>query len=131
MPLTNAGRNFIAEAIIDDSNPTFFTEANAAIGVGNSSSNATPGEIAGQTDLLGTKTRQGMETAFPSRTNNSIDFKAEFGSAVANFDWEEWGVFNDDGTGGIMLNRKVESLGTKVEGSTWVLTVTLTFNIGS
>ena len=71
-----------------------------------------------------------MEASFPTRTANAIDFKASFGSSVGNFAWAEWGVFNHASTG-VMLNRKVEALGTKASGSTWVLTVTLTIAIGS
>lgn len=131
MPLTNAGRNFIAEAIINDDEPTFFDNANAAIGVGNSGASGEPGDVAGQTDLQGaSKLRKGMEDNFPDRTNNAIDFKSEFGGDDANWDWLEWGVFNDAPTGGVMFNRKAENLGTKASGSTWMLTVTLTINIG-
>ena len=130
MPLTNAGRNFFAQAIINDS-PTFFNNDNAAIGVGNSGANGDPGDVAGQTDLLGAqKVRKGMEDTFPNRENNVIDFKSEFGADDGNFNWLEWGVFNNAPTGGTMLNRKSEDLGTKVQGSTWIITVTLTINIG-
>jgi len=128
MGLTNAGRDFIAQAIINDSTPTFFTNAAAYIGVGDSDT----AFAASQTNLQAAtnKVRVGMESTFPDRTDNAIDFKSSFGSSVANWVWNEWGVFNDETTG-VMLNRKVEALGTKVEGSTWVLTVTLTITIGS
>jgi hypothetical protein len=127
MGLTNAGRNFIAQAVINDATPTFFTNANARIGVGDSST----AFAAAQTDLQAAtnKVRVAMEGGFPTRTDNAIDFKAEFGTAVGNFAWQEWGVFND-ASAGIMFNRKVENLGTKVEGSTWILTVTLTISLG-
>lgn len=122
MALTTAGRNFIAQAIINDS-PTFFTNSNAYIGVGDS----TTAFSAAHTDLQAAtnKVRVGMEATFPTRTDNALTFKSSFGSAVGNFAWQEWGVFNAS-SGGVMLNRKVESLGTKASGSTWVLTVTLT-----
>jgi hypothetical protein len=128
MGLTNAGRDFIAGAIINDSSPTFFDNTNAYIGVGD-------GDTAfavGQSDLQAAtnKVRVGMEDTYPSITDNAIDFKAEFGTDAANWQWNEWGVFNDS-SAGTMLNRKVENLGTKVAGSTWVLTVTLTVGIGS
>jgi len=128
MGLTNAGRDFIAQAIINDDTPTFFTNAAAYIGVGDSDGVF----AASQTNLQAAtnKVRVGMETNFPARTDNAIDFKSSFGSSVANWVWNEWGVFNHETTG-VMLNRKVEALGTKVEGSTWVLTVTLTITIGS
>ena len=130
MPLTNVGRNFIAAAIIDDGPPTFFTNANARIGVGDSGASATPSDIAGQTDLQGSnKARVGMESTYPQIATNALTFRSEYGTAVGNFDWEEWGVFNA-ASEGVMLNRKVESLGTKAAGSTWVLTVTVTVTLG-
>lgn len=111
---------------------TYFNNANAAIGVGDSSAAA----AATQTNLQATtnKLRKGMDATYPQHTDGtasgsaSITFKSTFGTADANFAWNEWGLFNSatDGTGR-MLNRKVESLGTKTSGS-WVLTITLTLS---
>ncbi len=126
MPMTNAGRDFIAAAIINDGPPTLFTNANAYIGVGSGST----AFAATQTDLQGaSKTRKGMESGFPTRSNNELTFKSSFGTDDANHAWAEWGVFNASSSG-IMLSRKVEDLGTKTTG-TWVFTATLTLNIGS
>lgn len=123
MALTNTGRNFIAKSIINDS-PTFFNEENAHIGVGDSTSSFSPD----QEDLQGSsKTRKLVDEA-PSRATNEIQFKSIFNTGEANHEWKEWGVFNSS-TGGEMLNRKVENLGTK-SGGVWVLTVTLSVNIG-
>ena len=121
MALTTAGRNFIAQAIINDT-PTFFDNANAHIGVGDSTTDFS----AAQTDLQAAtnKLRKGMEVGYPTRSDNVLTFKASFGDAEANWVWNEWGVFNAD-TYGVMINRKVESLGTKA-GGTWNLTVTNT-----
>jgi len=126
MALTNAGRNFIAQAIMNDT-PTFYTNANARIGVGDSST----AFAANQTDLQATtnKLRVAMESGFPTRTDNLLTFKSSFGSSDANYAWNEWGIFNN-ASAGVMLNRKVEALGTKSSG-TWVLTVELTVTIGS
>ncbi len=125
MALTNSGRDFIAACIINDGSPVFFNNANAHIGVGDSTAAFSPS----QTDLQASsnKVRKGMEANFPTRTNNQLVFKSSFGPTEANFSWREWGVFNAS-SGGVMLNRKVENLGTKSSG-TWVLTVTLTINI--
>jgi hypothetical protein len=122
MALTTAGRNFIAEAIINYDTPTFFDNSNAYLGVGDS----TTAFAAAQTDLQAptNKLRKGMEDTYPSVATNVISFKASFGESDANFAWNEWGVFNSSSTG-TMLSRKVESLGTKASG-TWNLTVTLT-----
>lgn len=122
MALTNAGRDFIAAAIINNGPPTFFTNANAYIGVGDSST----AFAAGQTDLQAAtnKVRVAMEATYPQISTNQLTFKSSYGAGVAEWAWNEWAVFNAAASG-TMLNRKVESLGTKSSG-TWDLTVTLT-----
>lgn len=98
-----------------------FDNANSTIGVGDSST----AEVASQTDLQAATNKQynGMEATYPSRTDETLSFKASFGSAEANFAWHEWVV--KQGASGICLNRKVDSLGTKASG-TWTLEVGLT-----
>jgi hypothetical protein len=124
MSLSNAGRDFMAGAIVG-SETTLFTTANAQIGVGDS----TTAFAATQTDLQAAtnKLRKAMDSGYPTRSANVLTFKSTFGSSEANFAWNEWSVFNA-ASAGTMLNRKVESLGTKASGSTWVLTVTITVN---
>jgi hypothetical protein len=127
MPLTNAGRDFIAQAIIDDS-PTFFDNDTARIGVGDSNA----AFAVGQTDLQAgaNKIRKEMEASYPQRAANVLTFRSVYAALEANFVWNEWGVFNDPAAG-VMLNRKVENLGTKTSAAVWQLTVTLTVTIGS
>lgn len=121
MPLTNAGRNYLAGAIV--ANPsTLFNNANAYLGVGD----GTTAFNASQTDLQGTnKYRQGMESTYPQISTNVVTFRSLYATGNANFAWEEWGTFNAS-TSGTMLNRKVESLGTKTSSASWQLTVDLT-----
>ncbi|MFN3656839.1 MAG: hypothetical protein ACK4UO_06265 [Pseudolabrys sp.] len=127
MPLTEAGRDFIASAIINDS-PTFFTNANARLGAGDS----TAAFDAADTDLqaASNKLRKAMEATYPQRTGNVLTFRSLFGTSEGNFNWNEWGLFNA-GSGGVMLNRKVENLGTKASTQSWQLTVDLTVAIGA
>jgi hypothetical protein len=108
---------------------TFYNNANAAIGVGDSATAA----AAGQTDLQAAtnRLRKGMDATYPQHTdgtavaNNTITFRSTFGNAEANFTWNEWGVFNSPTAAtGRMLNRAVQALGAKASGS-WQLTVTL------
>lgn len=110
---------------------TNFATANAYIGVGDSSTAA----AATQTDLqaASNKLRKGMDSTYPQHTdgtgastNAQVVFRSTFASGDANWVWNEWGVFNGS-TGGRMLNRKVESLGTKTTG-TWTLTITLSLS---
>lgn len=109
---------------------TYFNNAQAAIGVGSDSGTAA---AATQTNLQGaSKLRKAMDSTYPQHTDAttsgaaSIIFRSTFATTDANFAWNEWGVFNSttDGTGR-MLNRKVESLGTKTSSASWQFTVTL------
>lgn len=114
--LVNAGIQVMLDKLIGAAG-TVFDNANAKIGVGDSTTAA----AAGQTDLqaVTNKLRKGMEAGFPSRAGQTMSWKASFGAAEANFAWQEWAIFNAL-TAGTMLNRKVESLGTKTTG-TWTL----------
>jgi hypothetical protein len=121
MALTDAGRNHMVAASIGEA-VTAFNNANSHIGVGDS----TTAFAAGQTDLVGTnKLRKAMDATYPTRSTNVLTFRSTFGTGDANFAWNEWAVFNA-ATGGTMLNRKVESLGTKTNTQTWQFTTTLT-----
>lgn len=124
MALTNAGRDHLVQAGIGSA-VTAFNNANAHIGVGDSST----AFAATQTDLQAAtnKTRKAMDATYPSGAANVITFRSTFGTADANFAWNEWGVFNAS-TGGTMMNRKVEALGTKTNTQTWQFTVTLTYS---
>jgi hypothetical protein len=104
---------------------TAFNNANARIGVGDSSTAAT----VGQTDLQAAtnKLRKAMDATFPSRTGTTISFKSSFTSGEANWAWNEWGIFNAASGATSMLNRKVESLGTKSSG-TWTLQTDITIS---
>lgn len=103
---------------------TVFSNANAYIGVGDSTTAAS----AGQTDLQAAtnKFRDAMEATYPSRSGNVLTFRSAFATGEANFAWEEWAIFNGS-SGNTMLNRKVQALGTKTSG-TWTLTVTVTIS---
>ena len=95
----------------------------AQIGVGDSATAADPT----QTDLLAAtnKTYKTMESGFPTSTTQKATFKSSFGSADANYAWNEWVV--KQVTSAVCLNRKVESLGTKSTG-TWTLEVDITLS---
>lgn len=132
MPITNAAILRIAATLIGEAT-TAYNNANAYIGVGN----GTTAFATSQTDLVGTSIKKGMASGYPTRTGTpatTLTFRANFGTAEANFTWNEWGIFNGSGagtagpTGVVMLNRKVESpnLGTKTSAEVWQLTVTVT-----
>ena len=125
MALTTAGVNFLAQAALGQG--TFFNAANARIGVGDGGDAFS---IA-QTDLMGAnKLRKVMDTDYPILTPPTVTFRSTFRTNEANFDWKEWGVFNA-ASGGVMLNRVVESNVTKQDNQTWILEVAITFAIGT
>lgn len=112
---------------------TYFNTAQAAIGVGDSNTAA----AATQTDLQATtnKLRVGMVASFPQHTDgvisaaNTITFRSTFDTTQANFAWEEAGVFNSATAGtGRMLNRKVQSMGTKSNTASWQITFSLSIS---
>lgn len=125
MALTTAGLNFITQAVVGSGTP--FNSANMRLGVGD----GTAAFAVGQTDLQGTnKYRKAVDTGYPTVSGATITMRSTFAQAEANFAWNEWGIFNA-ATGGVMLNRVVESNGTKQNNQTWILDVSITFSIGT
>lgn len=122
MPLTNAGRDEMIDGITGGS-VTTFDNTNSYIGVGDSSTAFS----AAHTDLQAAtnKLRKAQDATYPQRSTNVLTFRSTFGTGDANFAWNEWGVFNAS-SAGVMLTRKVESLGTKPSSQTWQFTATLT-----
>jgi hypothetical protein len=124
MALTNAFRDFVA-TIVTGGGGTAFNNANAYIGVGN----GTTAFAATQTDLVGaSKFRKAMDATYPQVASGAITFRSTFGTADANFAWEEWGVFNAS-TAGTMMNRVVQANGTKANTETKQVTVTITLSV--
>lgn len=124
--LVNLARDMFLDALIGGASYARFSNANAALGVGDSSTAA----AAGQTDLQAAtnKLRKGMDAGYPIRTGNAVAWRATFGTSEGNFAWNERGVFNAT-SGGQMLSRKVVSLGTKTSANSWQLTATDTLGI--
>lgn len=123
--LVNAGINAML-TLLAGGGGTAFNNANAYLGVGDSTTAA----AAGQTDLQAAtnKLRKAMNATYPTYgTSQQIVFQSDFGSSEANFAWEEFGTFNAS-SGGTMLNRKVSAQGTKISGQTWRLTMTITIS---
>lgn len=117
-----AGVNEMWKLITGQSSNTF-SNAQAQIGIGDSSTAAS----AGQTDLQAAtnKTYVAMDASFPSVPSaGAVQFKSTFGTSSANYAWAEFVVKH--GTSGICLDRGVSAMGTKASGTTWVSTLTLT-----
>lgn len=125
MPLTNAFRDYVVNGIVNPSTMTPFNSANAHLGVGD----GTTAFSASQVDLTGTnKVRKPMNSGYPQVSAPTITFAAAFSGSEANFTWNEWGIFNAS-SGGVMMLRTVENLGTKSSGAVWELVVSITFAV--
>jgi hypothetical protein len=125
--LLNAGITRLLNLLVAAGATQAYDATHCRIGVGDSSTAA----AATQTDLqAATNKLYHLVDSAPSVAAQTVTFVATFGSSEANFAWAEWGI--DVGTAtnttGVapMLNRKVQSMGTKASGATWVFTVTIT-----
>ncbi|MFB3882870.1 MAG: hypothetical protein ACE149_16520 [Armatimonadota bacterium] len=101
-----------------------FSEANACIGVGDSGAVAADTQTGLQAAT--NKAYVGMDTGYPvvgALADKKVTFRATFDGDTANFAWEEITVANGNSDSADNLNRKVESLGTKSAGNSWVVTV--------
>jgi hypothetical protein len=87
-------------------------------------------ESATQTGLQAAtnKTYKAMDATYPQRSNQTAEWRATFGSAEANYAWEEYTVVNAASDTGKNLNRKISSKGTKASGETWTLSLQITFS---
>lgn len=124
--LLNEGiQELIMLAMGTTGSPTAFNNANARIGVGDSSAaeNATHTDLQAATNKL----YKAMEATYPQRSNQTVTFRSVFGSTDANWAWNEFSVDNG-GTALKNLNRKVSSQGTKAAGQSWTVDVAITFS---
>lgn len=132
--LTTAGLTRLT-SLLTGAGGTAVTATTARLGVGNSATAA----AVGQTDLqasAGSGNRQFkvMDATYPQTAAGVLTVRSSFATGEGNFAWAEWGI--DIGTATVtdgttvnaaLLNRAVQSLGTKVSG-VWVLTATITIS---
>lgn len=126
MGMSNAARDLVVAALVSGTISPAFNNANASIGVGDSAT----AYANTQTDLQAAtnKYRKGMDATYPTVATNVLTFRATFTTGEANYAWNEWGVFNTTSqSGGTILNRKQEALGTKPGTQSWQFVATLTF----
>lgn len=130
MGLTNAACAFHATNMIGGS-VTLFDNANAALGVGDDSTGFSTSQTKLQAEVNATNAkRKSVDSGYPIQDpesagdNNKVRYQATFAQAEGNFQWNEWGLFNDVTAGaGVMHNREVETIGTKANKATWVFQV--------
>lgn len=119
----NAGITRIWELVLGSSTATF-TNAEAQVGIGDSSTAA----AASQTDLqaASNKTWKAMDATYPQQSAQSLIFRSTFLTSDANYVWAEFAVRRS--TGALLLNRGVSAMGTKTSAGQWVATVTLSIS---
>jgi hypothetical protein len=129
--LTNVGIQQLQQRLV--AAEQVWTTSNGALGVGTSTTAA----AATDTNLLGGSKYFQVWGVQPAAASQVMTFVSTFGTSVANFAWEEWGVVIPDTattytsgttlqTNYVLLNRKVVNLGTKTSAQSWTLTVTIT-----
>jgi hypothetical protein len=108
----NVGLQYLIDMICGIGSTTKWDNSNARLGVGTDSTAASPS----QTDLIdASPTWKAMDTSYPQRSGQTAEWRATFGSGDANEAWNEYAVDNGV-TAHKLLNRKVESKGTKASG---------------
>ena len=122
--LLNAGIN-ILWTLVGGTGATKYDNGNAYIGVGDSTS----GAVATQTALQASsnKTYAAMNGGYPTYGASQLaTWQSTFASGVANYPWNEIGIFNAAAGGGTMLDRAQQAMGTKASGTSWISTVQIT-----
>jgi hypothetical protein len=122
----NEGLQELIDLICGLGTPTKWDNTNARLGIGDS--NTAPD--ASQTGLQAetSKAYKAMDSTYPQRNGQTVEWRATFGPSDANFTWEEFTVVNSADDTGKNLNRKVASKGTKASGETWTLSLQITFS---
>jgi hypothetical protein len=120
--LLTAGATALFNRLANLGSVTAFDATNGRIAVGDSATAV----AVGQTDLqaVTNKMRKVFDSA-PVISTNSYTAVATFATGDANWAWNEAGVANS-ASGAVLLNRIVQSFGTKTAALTWVTTAILT-----
>jgi hypothetical protein len=105
---------------------TSFAEANAYIGVGDSNTAA----AATQTGLQAATNKAyiAMESGYPTRTNQTMTWRAVFDTTDGNYNWREFTVANGNSDAADNMNRVVSDQGTKASGQVWTVELNITLS---
>src|SRR3569833_1908993 len=95
--LRNEGIGELLDLFIGAGGTTAFSNANARLGVGDDTTAA----AAGQPDLQAApnKAYKAMASTYPSRSGQTLTFRAVFGGSDANYAWNEFVVDNGSTAG--------------------------------
>ena len=106
--------------------PVAYSNANARLGVGDSTTAASSTQTGLQAPT--NKLYKAMLAGYPTTTSQQAVFKSSFAGAQANFSWQEFSVVNSSVEGGKNLVRKVSNQGVKTSGQVWTLQLTCTLS---
>ena len=124
--LLNSGINSIIWPAVAGGSYRALNNANARLGVGDSTTAAAATQTALQAAT--NKAYQAMDATYPTYgSSQQIVFRATFAGGAANYHWQEY-VCDDGNSTPIALNRLVSDQGTKTSGQSWQLTLTITLS---
>lgn len=142
--LTNTGRVRVTDLVIGNGTPKQLTSVYGGTGVGDSTTaNPNPNTfttLQAATNVLYKPLDGAPSDGTVGSNPGVITAQTTYQTGDANFAWNEWGLvistaqtvssatFATATTSGILLNRAVTSLGTKVSTAVWVLQVTVTLS---
>jgi hypothetical protein len=120
--LLNAGINQIWSLVCGTGGTQFGTSSLMCVGTSTTGATATQAALVG-TGTAGSATAT-MVASYPLYGSSQLaSWQGSFGTGVANWAWNEIGV-----SAGVLLNRLVQSMGTKASGTTWVATLQITLS---
>jgi len=135
--LLNDGINNILTPALIGGSYTALNTTDGCIGVGN----GTTAAAATQTALQGSSCQWVIVTATTGTgSSQQLVLQASFGSSYGNFAWQEICAASTTTPASLpstattppatahILNRLVQSMGTKASGTTWTVTLTITFS---
>jgi hypothetical protein len=122
----NEGLGELIDIICTLGTPTKWDNTNARLGVGDS--NTAPAATQTGLQAATNKTWKAMDATYPQRSAQTAEWRSTFGTADANYAWEEYTVVNAADDTGKNLNRCIASKGTKASGETWTLSLKITFS---
>lgn len=123
MPLIQQGRDRIA-GLITGSETCHWGTSGASIFVASS----TAAHSGSSTWLGSASIGATMESGYPLRSTNVLQFRGIYSTAQANFQWESWLINTATASGsGAPLNIAAQqALGTKTSAQSWQLTACIT-----
>jgi hypothetical protein len=136
--ITSAGWAALLGGVAGATIGTKFSGAAGRIGVGTGTGPAqvTDTHLSGDTGSGSTTSYYQLVSSAPTINTSTapatLTFQATYGTTVANFAWEEFGIDNFSGssvttigTNSVFFNHGISNQGTKVSGQIWQMTVTI------